>query len=192
MGYGDNQIDGYTEGEEPLIFHTKKGEYQQYEKKEYRDMARGVNQPKRGFLRVLVNSRGNRILFFVMMACIALVFILTFINSKRNECSISHINCALKAFSYGDKVYASVELEPNKNTPLDVPLSVQANFSFYDTDGTMVDSGMDSLLFEFKDPKEDSRFLRYDVTDFNLGRVECVLEVNGESSEMMMCKIDKH
>ncbi len=192
MALGDNQIDGYTEGEEPLLFHYKKGDFRRLEDKKYSDMATGQNQPKKGLIRVLLNTKGNRILFFVMVVCIALVFILNFIKNKSNVASLNHINCTLTAFSYEDSVYASLEVDPNKNSPFNIPLNITCTFKFYDSDGSLLYEEEKNLLAQFTSADDKSLFMRSSVTDFNVVKVQADLSMNDASfTDSATCKVSQ-
>ena len=60
MAFGDDMVDGYPDGEEPLVYHYQKDSFRRHESKQYADLASGQSLPKRGFFKVLVGTRSNR------------------------------------------------------------------------------------------------------------------------------------
>ena len=69
MAFGDNQIDGYTEGEEPLVFHYKKGDFRKYEAEKYRNIATGQDAPARGMIKDVFCSHAGNEHFFCKVKC---------------------------------------------------------------------------------------------------------------------------
>ena len=104
MAFGEDMIDGYPDGEEPLIFHHKNGEFRNLERKEYRDLATGQNQPKRGLFRVLVNTKMNRMIFIAMMMSFGLIFALSLLMDKPNETTVNGVYCNLSSYSFGEEI----------------------------------------------------------------------------------------
>ena len=179
---GDD-LDGYTEGEEPMVFHYKKGDFRRLEPKMYSDMATGQNQPKRGFFRVLVNTKGNRMIFFSMIFCFALVFIVWIVNSHENVSSSTGITCELTSFSFEGKVYASLSLKNNKKNPLteEKPLSVE--FDSYDTDGTLINK--ETVQYDFV-PEGEEQFVRVVFSDYNLAEVKCSIKSENSADKEIL------
>jgi len=193
MAFGDDQIDGYTEGEEPLVFHYKRGDFRKREDKKYSDLATGKVQQKRGLFRVLLSTRANKMLFFVMIVCMIMVLILSFLKKRSNEGSINHINCTLNAFSYDGTVYSSLELAPNKNSPFNEVITINCNFYFIDSDGNKVTEGFDSVTVEFKSKDDEKKYLRFSASDYNIVKVECkIFSGDGNFTDKLDCKVKQN
>lgn len=186
----ENQVDGYAEGEEPVVFHYQKGDFRKREPKVYADLATGKNQPGKGFFKVLVNTKGNRFMFFTLVMVFALVIIVSLLTGKSNVSVAGGIQCSLDAFSYEDTVYTSVELTlPGKkqtggilglwkksepSTEL-VEQQVYATFYFYDSDGDLTDKK--DVELAFNSFSKDGNFIRSSVTDFSVAKVECEIHI---------------
>jgi len=174
---GDD-VDGYTEGEEPIVFHYKKGDFRKREAKIYSDLATGKNQPKRGFFRVLVNTKGNRLVFTSMVFCFALVFIVWVLNGKENKNTINDVVCELNSFSFDGQVYSSLELKPAKNPEDLSPRYLSVIFEAYDSDDTMINKQEQDIVFDINGEED---FVRVVFTDYNLCVVKCLIKNNDKS-----------
>ena len=64
-------VDGYDDGAEPLVFYAPKGSYRKYEQKIYSDLASGVTGPAKGFFKVLVSTRANKLTLMAMIFFVA-------------------------------------------------------------------------------------------------------------------------
>ena len=60
--------------ENDLVFHYKRGSFRRHEQAIYRDLATGKNAPKKGLIKVLFSTKGNKIAFFTMVMCIVLLY----------------------------------------------------------------------------------------------------------------------
>lgn len=109
MAFGEDMIDGYPDGEEPIVFHHKNGEFRELERKQWSDLATGQNQPKTGLFRVLVSTKMNRMIFIVMVMCFGLVFVLNLLMNKPNEATVNGVYCNLSALSINETLYVTTE-----------------------------------------------------------------------------------
>lgn len=75
-----------------------------------------VNQFDKGLFKVLVAKPHNRVIFFVMIFCLVIVFINGNISGRDNIKVVNGYECELQAFSYDDKVFASVKIHPLAKT----------------------------------------------------------------------------
>ena len=115
MEFLENQVDGYGEEDEVVIWHHKKGGYRDREQSVYRDLATGKSQPVRGLFRVLVSTKMNRMIFTAMLMCLGLVFIISILGGKANQGTVGGVFCDMTAFSFGDDVYVSVSMRESKS-----------------------------------------------------------------------------
>lgn len=196
MVFMDEQPDGYAEGEEPVIFHYKKGDFRKREPKVYADLATGKTLPSKGLFKALVSTRGNKFMFFTLIMVFALVLIVSLLSGKANENVINGIYCNLDSFSYEGTVYSSVELKvsensgkrifgfkvPSSNEEISIKKEIYAIFLFYDSDGDFLDKR--EVKYEFDSDIKDEKFIRSAITDFSVSRVEC--EIRIEEDEILL------
>ena len=92
--------DGYNEEDRDtaLFFHYKQGDFRKREDTKTRELALGINQPKKGLFRSLVNTRGNRFMFFTLIAVTALCFTIGFLSSSRDTLSLKKTKLTLCHF----------------------------------------------------------------------------------------------
>jgi len=185
--FSDDQIDGYEDGNAPLGFHHKNGEYRKNEPQFAQDIGNGVNQPKRGFFRVLVSTRGNRSIFFVMCVAFAIIIFVNIFGKNPEECVVNGIDCNITSFSFEDKVYVSVELKnkddgeskKNKNseTKLASPKKVAAKFILYNTDKAESAESDDECVFTGK-----TTYIRETFEDYDIAEVKCAITSADENA----------
>lgn len=211
MNPGENQIDGYEDGEKPLVFHHKNGEYRQYMSENLRDLATGKALPKRGFFRVLVSTRGNRIMLFVMCLTFVLFIFLNIFGKNSNQDVINGIEAELTAFSFDDQIYVSLSLkdyEKNRTSskkesdkadkkiagkktenifPLSTaPKNISVKLELINTDEETAYVHEDTVIFD-----GSNNIYRQTFTDYDMEKVKCTLE-NQEKKVILNTKIQKH
>ncbi|WP_308693332.1 hypothetical protein [uncultured Treponema sp.] len=170
--------------ENDLVFHYKRGSFRRHEQAIYRDLATGKNAPKKGLIKVLFSTKGNKIVFFTMVMCIVLFFVLGIINGGADKNSIAGMTAKLSAFSFDEKVYASVEFsnfEKIENVD-SVPLKVQ--FDCLNAEGAVADKFETLFSFTLKSPKPVYAVFN----DYDLVSVKCLLIYENESA-VLECKI---
>lgn len=185
----DNQlfgtVDGYADGEEPIVFYTKRHEYRRYEPEEYRKLASGETKPARGFFKVLVGTRANRMIFMAMIMTVAVVLVVSFFGKKGNQCVVDNVSCAMTAFSWGDDVYLTIEMEKYGKEKFGPKV---LNFTMVAEDSEGADSQVcvDSFVFdsEKKDQILRSSFRNYDIIKIK-ANISC-----GHVSKDIFCKVE--
>ncbi len=188
MAFGDDMIDGYAEGEEPLVFHYKRDSFRRYEPKVYADLASGESLPKRGFFKVLVSSKGNRFMLLVLVIVFAVVLFVMMFGASPDESAVNGIKCKLSAFSYDGQVYVSLKMtegSKSKDKTPSAPKNVDALFSVLDSDGTVINTSEGSAVFQ--EGKGDVPLL-VQFTDYNIRQVFCQVS-SGEESHTLKCKV---
>ena len=179
MAFGDDMIDGYADGEEPVVFHYKRGSFRAHEDERYRDLATGKNQPKKGLFRVLVGTKGNRTMFFVMVACFVLVLFVGLLTGGENAGGIAGAQCTLTAFSFDETVYVSLQVQPARRRGLPEretgPLELEAAFQTIAADGTVTGTELLAVTYTGAEAVYHCRF-----TDFDVAAVTCTVSAAGE------------
>ena len=178
MDVFSESIDGYADGEEVIVFHHKNGEFREKEPRVYSDLATGKNQPKRGLFRSLVNTRSNRLMFFTVLLCFALVMGVNLLQKEPSDTSINGARFALSAFSFDQTVFVSVAVDAKKATE---KMTVKAEFFALDSSGQVSESEVSECEVS---PQEDEQFLRATFSDFDLKTVRCVLTSGQEKREL--------
>ncbi|MBP5437358.1 MAG: hypothetical protein J6Y30_05180 [Treponema sp.] len=188
MAFGDDMIDGYAEGEEPLVFHHKKGEFRRLEDQKTRELAEGGGFKSKGFFGVLVGTKGNRMIFMALVVCVGLIFVLSILSGRQNEGLIDGIGCKMDAFSIEETVYVSVALKMTKSArekeDANRPRHFFALVNALDANGELVSSSKEEYLFSLSQENEEQKkqFLRATFTDYDIASVECTLSL-ADSSE---------
>ncbi|MCR5319414.1 MAG: hypothetical protein K6E22_14435 [Treponema sp.] len=184
MAFGDDMIDGYAEGEEPLIFHHKRGEFRQLEDKKTRELAEGEGFKSKGFFGVLVGTKGNRMIFMALVVCMGLIFVLSILSGRKNEGVIDGVGCKMDSFSIEETVYVSVALKMTKSArekaDANRPRHFFAVVNALDANGELVSSSKEEYLFSLSQENEEQKkqFLRASFTDYDIDSIECILSLS--------------
>ncbi len=186
----DSVVESYEDGQEPLVFYHDRNEYRKYEPESVRDFASGKTKMNKGFFRVLVGTRSNRMIFFAMVMTFALVFIVKILSGSPGEANISGVNCVLSALSYDDRVLVSIRMKPSSRNNNDaLPRNIVAKFIVIDADGMEQNRAEIAAVF---DPSKDSpQFLRDSFTDYEIRKVRCIVSC-GEEAVEMVCNVEVH
>ncbi|HBG65871.1 MAG TPA: hypothetical protein DDW78_05310 [Treponema sp.] len=200
MAFGDNQIDGYADGEEPLVFYHQRGEYRKYEAAQYRDLASGKNSPRRGLFRVLVSTRGNRFMFTIMVMVFAVVILVRVLGGKSSEGTVEGVFCELSAFSMEDTVYASVKIRTSaaererlgKDSPVP-PKDLSFDFRALDKDGSEIAADAADAVYDDAAAGGKEGFVRTSFTDFDIVRVQCTVSSGAEEESVTLSTgVERH
>lgn len=190
MNLGDGMVDGYGEGEEPIAFHHKNGEYRKYMDPKLVDIAEGKNQPKRGFFRVLVSTRSNKILFFVLCLTFAVYLSVSLFAKNSNEDVINGNPIKLSAFSFSDQIYLTFEMNPDaKNKSSDTAglyKKYNLKLEYINSDNAVAYESENSFVFEGKD-----YYFRETYTDYDIVNVKCIVTC-GEIEKNLVAKVEMH
>ena len=194
MAFGENQVDGYDDGEKPIGYHHKTGEYRESEPQFAKDLASGKSAPKHGFFKVLVSTRGNRSMFVVLCISFVLVILVSLFGKNPNEGSVNNVYCNLKAFAFDDKVYVTLELKQpdaqlkkrDKDKPVKVePHQVNAHFDLYNTDKAIADQREGSCLYD-----GTGQFVRETFNNYDITQVKCTVTC-GDKSAILTAKVEQ-
>jgi hypothetical protein len=187
MAFGDNQIDGYEDGQKPLGFHHKTGEYRETEPLHIQEIASGKKNEKRGFFRVLVSTRGNRSMFVVLCIAFALVILISLFGKNPNEATVSGAFCNLKSFAFDDKVYVTLEVresdaeikksDTKKKEKIVEPKLLHAHFDMYNTDKEIAETRDADCLYDGA-----SQFIRETFQNYDFIEIKCTVTCNGKSA----------
>ena len=183
--YGEQQIDGYAEGAEPLVFHHKNGEYRKYEDQKTSDLATGKSLPKKGLFKALVSTRGNRLMLIAVAACVALVYIHSYFSSSDNENVVGKVHCSVSAMSFDGTVYASLEMSGKSEKNIS-PEKLDVKFFGVDSDGAVSAQKEESVLFEENGQKIHTTFSDYDIVI-----VKCEVSSDSGGTALISCPVKR-
>lgn len=181
--YTDSPLDGFEYGSEPVVFYHKNGEFREKEATVYSDLATGKNQPKKGLFRSLVNTRGNRMMFFTMLLCFALVMGVSLLGKSADSCTVGGAQFKISAFSFDQTVFVSISVD---SSGVKEPFLVNADIFALDAGGAEADSEHSS--YEVSAQGGAEQFIRATFSDFDLKTIRCVLS-GAEKNAELTCKI---
>lgn len=103
-GYNDNP-------EENLVFHYNREERLKKAPKIVQDYHSGkLTAYKPGLFKALVSTKSNRMIFFALIICLAVV-IFTGLFNKPEKNSLNGIGVSVSAMSFDETVYVSLKFE---------------------------------------------------------------------------------
>jgi len=181
MAFGDDMIDGYAEGEEPIVFHHKKGEFRRLEDQKTRELAECGGFKSKGFFGVLVGTKGNRMIFMALVVCMGLIFVLSILAGRKNEGVIGGVRCKMAAFAIEENVYVSVALNMTKaareKDDAALPRHLYGVVNALDEQGQIVSSSNAECLFTLAEEVKTGKkqYLRVTFTDYDVDSVECTV-----------------
>ncbi len=172
--------EGHEDGEEPLVFHYNREERIKNAPELVKKYYDGELLQKRGLFRVLVATRANRMMLFVLVVCFILVGFIGFFGPKKSERTVQGVEFNLSAFSFDDSVYASIRCdEPVRKFLGDYEgksIPIVAAVSFIDADSQVLFSETVSENY-----LGNQIFLRTSVTDYDIVKVCADFAFSGEN-----------
>jgi hypothetical protein len=100
--------------------------------------------------------------------------------SNRNSLLIDDVNCEIKAFSYGEEIFSSLELKESKKENLSSK-TVKVVFSAIDNTGS-VSQVSDALVETYSGSQ---LFVRTKFKDYDIIKVVAKISVGEESQELI-------
>lgn len=156
--------------EENLVFHYEKGSFRKRENTETRNMATGKVNLRPGLFKSLVATKGNRIIFFVMIIVVAVTAGLG-IFRKEDSDTIDGIQCNVSAFSFDGRVYASLMLENSPKKTDDLPVAIDILFECINTDDAVADKVAETFTYIPQKDSEEKQYVRAVFSDYDLKKV---------------------
>ncbi len=189
MVFLDSENDGHEDDEENLVFHYKRGSFRNLEDEKTRSLATGKIKNSPGLFKSLVNTKGNRMMFFTLVAVTIFAFLWGSLNSQKNKASLEGISFNLEAFTYGeisDCVYSSLELKESKNSKEKFPATLELEFYSVNSDGQIAESKKGLFIFD----RKSSQRIRMSFSNYDIVCVKCKIK-SGEKSIELSCGIEK-
>ena len=173
----DDTIDGYTEGEEPLVFHYSREERLKKAPQNVRDYYEGKMNVKRGLLKSLIATKANQYMLFSIALCMTAIFMVSKFGADSEKNSIGGTNIELSAFSFEDKIYVSTKLEAS--AAISNKDDVSENIIAMDKDRNEIST---SICADFYDGKK--LVLRTTFSDNNIEYIKAEVEIYGKTKEL--------
>lgn len=189
MVFNQSENDGHEDNEENLVFHYKRDSYREHEDEKTRNLASGTTKIAPGLFKSLVNTKGNRIMFFTLIAITVFAFIWGTFSKDDNKTKIQGVSLTLSAFSYGDlgsEIYTSLKLEQSKNSKEKFPLSLEIVFYAVDSDEQISDKSEQVFVFD----RKETQFVRAKFADYDIENIKCQITCQ-EKTYDLLCKIDR-
>ncbi|MBO4404277.1 MAG: hypothetical protein J5780_02975 [Treponema sp.] len=173
--------DGYSEEEkESPVFHYKQGDFRKREDVKLRELALGINQPKRGLFRSLVNTRGNRFMFFTLIAVTVLCFTIGFLSSSRETSTLKNTKLSLSSFSFEDGVYVTLEFSPSKKSDKPAVNDFNIEFRAVNKEKAVCEKSEQFYVYENK-KGGDKSYIYQKFKDYDIIKVECEVSADDET-----------
>ena len=141
------------------------------------DYYNGGLRPVRG-IRIFFTKQ-NRYIFFALIFFIGATWIYSALNRTRAGTTLAGVNFELTAFSYEEEVYVSLQMKRSSRSKESGPLNVQAEFFAIDPNRQVGDKRSGQLLY-----KEGEDYIRTKFTDYDIIRVDVILNVDGAEKEL--------
>ena len=137
----------------------------------------GGMRPVRGIKVFFLKQ--NRWIFFALIIFVAFTWGYTGFNKTRAFISVDGINFELSAFLYEEQIYSSIQIKPGKKYKYTVPVDIKAEFFLIGSDNQVFERQLHSLVYS-----DGIQYIRAKYTDFDIVRVDVILNVNGHEKEI--------
>lgn len=150
-----------------------------------------VNHFEKGLFRVLVAKKSNRIIFFIMLFCLVIVFINGNISHRDSLKVINGYECELNSFAYDDKVFASIKIHPVAKTKkklekMEVPEGKEVYFPVKIDVYGITKSGVQIKFEEIPQGKifYEQQIFRTSSVDCDIITVACNVKISDKQEEL--------
>lgn len=155
------QVDGFADGEEPVVFYHKTGEFRKFESQAAADLATGKNKPKTGLFRVLVSNKQNKAIFIVLCMTFAIVILTAFLGRGFPFGKLNDISCEASSYVFKDQVLVTVSML-NKSKSLPVQ-NVEVDVQIYNNDDFVYDVFSQTISVSSDKTQVQKAFSDYDA-----------------------------
>ena len=163
--------------EKPLKFYYNREDRIARAPKLVQDYYNGKMKPVRG-IRIFFTPQ-NRYIFLALIFFVGAAWIYTALNKTRAGTTIAGINCELTAFSYEEEIYVSIQMKRSKRSKNTAPVTINAEYFVIDPNNQVGDKRSDSIIYS-----EGEQYLRTKFTDYDIIRVDVILNAGGEEKEL--------
>ncbi len=182
MAFGDDSLDGYTEGDEVLTFHYKKGSFREKEDEIYRNLATGKTKTSPGLIKSLFATKGNKFMFVTLVAVTVFAFMWGILMGGENRNSIMGLEGNLSCFTFDNQVYVTLEFSPEKKN-IEYPVNINMLFEAINVEGSVCEKNTDSIVILDRNKTQVYKIF----TDYDVTHVQCELS-NDDKTEVVLLK----
>ena len=178
---------------ENLVFRYNREERIKRAPKIVQDYYAGKMAPTKGFFKVLVATKFNRMMLMAVALCFAVVIIANTFGNRPSLAVAAGFELELSAFRYDESVYAQVKIHPLKKSLKDKNFDLEkyvkdqekalATFCFVDADGQE-----SAKLQKSGQIEKNAFFLRTNSPDYDIMQVSASVEILGEKASLV-CKV---
>jgi hypothetical protein len=179
-------LEGYAEGEKPLVFYYNREERLTSAPQNVRDYYAGKSgRPVKGLFKVLVATRVSRVLFVTIIALCAIIIVMSLTVLNDSSVTVAGIPAELTVFSFDGSVYVSLKLKETAKG-INGPLPVDAHITFYGQDREFLNLVNIRGIYEGK-----QEFLRTTTADYGILEVDVSLTIRQETGTLRAKVIQK-
>jgi hypothetical protein len=164
----DTPIEGYAEGEKPLIFYYNRERRVARAPKIVQDYYNGKNRPVTGLFKVLVATPAKRVMFFSIIALCVIVIFLNYSLGEDSAGTIGGVPASLSAFAFEDTVYISLRFDGSPKFKDELRFAV--DIAIFNADNQLFET---RRFFQNYSGKE--AFTRTTIPDYDILRIEAVV-----------------
>ncbi len=159
--------------QDELIFYYSREERLKNAPRSVKNYYNGnMKTPPKGLIKVLVATKGSRIMFLTLVFLTALGIALSLVEKTSNSDKRDGIHYSLNAFSFDEMVYVSLKLDENQSFKKSE--SIDVSFIAKDSTGTVAAKNTDSGTYSGKE-----LFFRTTFYDYDIIEIGAVIQVNG-------------
>ena len=166
-----------NEADKTLVFRYNREERIAKAPKLVQDYYNGKMKPVRG-IRIFFTPQ-NRYIFLALVFFVGAAWIYTGLNKTRSGTTIAGVNCELIAFSYEEEVYVSLQMKRSKKSKSTAPVTFNVEYFAIDPNNQVGDKKSDTMIYS-----EGEQYLRTKFTDYDIIRVDVILDAGGEEKEL--------
>ena len=173
-----------SENQDGLHFYYDRNERLKNAPRMVKDYYNGnMKRPAKGLIKVLVATKGSRIIFLTLVFVTALGIAISLLESTANSDKKDGVRYSLSAFSFDEEIYVSVKLDEKagygKNT--DIYMTIIAK----DKSGTVAAKNDLSGTYNGKEC-----FFRTTFYDYDILEIEAVIKA-GDNTFVLTAPVEK-
>ena len=133
-----------------------------------------MKTPPRGLIKVLVATKGSRIMFLTLVFITALGIAISLVDKTANTEKKDGIHYTLNAFSFEEVVYVSLKLDENSSYKKETEIDI--SFVAKDRSGTVSAKNTESGTYS-----GNELFFRTTFYDYDIILIDAVIQVGGKN-----------
>ena len=169
-------VEGYAEGEKPVVFYYNRERRIANAPQSVRDYYDGKNRPATGLFKVLVATPAKRVMFFSIIALCVIIIFLNYSLGEESTGTIGGVPVSLSAFAFEDAVYISLRFDDNAKLK-DERLFL-ADILIFNADNQLFETRQFSQNYSGNEV-----FVRTKIPDYDILRIEAVVTMQSQQAD---------